>query len=280
MNKKTFFKLTTLLTSFLLVSFLSYAFKKEINVSNPLNKHMKKILISGSSITQTLCENLSESFLKNNPEIYFNKSSIGSADALNSILKNTSNIGDISKNLTESELKKVNIKTFALDGIVVCVNPQNKVLNLTLENLKKIFSGKIRNWKQLGGEDGEIVLVGRDNASGIRESFEKTLNLKETNYTVELDNNGKVKFKIQKDCNAIGYISFSTLDENIKAIKINGITPCWETIKNNTYPFFQPLSQITKLGVEDETVKRWFSFVNSEEGFNIIKKNKFIPLPF
>ena len=68
MNKKTFFKLTTLLTSFLLVSFLSYAFKKEINVSNPLNKHMKKILISGSSITQTLCENLSESFLKNNPK--------------------------------------------------------------------------------------------------------------------------------------------------------------------------------------------------------------------
>lgn len=281
MFKKVILKTLSFTIFFITITVLAYSFSKNCKIAPHSNNENKKILISGSSITQPLCEELGATYLKNKPKTYFNKSSIGSADALTSVLNNTSNIGDISKSLNEEEKTKVNVKTFALDGIIVCVNPENEIENLTTKDLQKIFSGEIKNWKQLGGKDEKIVLVGRDSASGIRESFEKILNLKNNiKYNLELDNNGKVKFKLQKEKNAIGYVSFSTLDKNIKPIKINGITPNFENILNLKYPFFQPLCQITKKNVKDLTVEDWFSFVNSEKGANIIKKNKFIPLNF
>ena len=281
MLKKVFFKILSFIMFFLIFAIFAYSFSKDFKITSLPNNANKKILISGSSITQPLCEELGAEYLKNNTKTYFNKSSIGSADALTSVLNNTSNIGDLSKNLNEEEKSKVNVKTFALDGIIVCVNPENKIENLTIKDLQKIFSGEIKNWKQLGGKDEKIVLVGRDSASGIRESFEKILNLKnKVKYNLELDNNGKVKFKLQKEKKAIGYVSCSTLDKNIKPIKINGITPNFENILNLKYPFFQPLCQITKKNVKDLTVEDWFSFVDSEKGANIIKKNKFIPLNF
>ena len=281
MLKKSFLKILSLIMAFSTIAAFSYFFKGKLKIFSHSNNEFKKLIISGSSITQPLFEELGAEYLKNNPKTYFNKNSIGSADALTSVLNNTSNIGDVSKNLNEEEKTKVNVKTFALDGIIICVNPENKVENLTIEDLKKIFSGKINNWKQLGGQNEKIVLVGRDGASGIRESFEKILNLQnKINYTLELDNNGKVKFKLQKEKNAIGYVSYSTLDENIKPIKINGITPNFNSIKNLTYPFFQPLCQITKKNVKDLTVEDWFSFMDSEKGSSIIRKNKFIPLNF
>lgn len=261
---------------FLFKFYNNYNFK---TISKP-NSFYGILNLFGSASMQDLCEDLGDEFSLLFPKISFSKGGNGSSEAVFAVESNVAQIGDISRDLTPSEHpENFSIKTIALDGIAICCNSSNPVKNLSKKQLQEIFSRKIKNWKQLGGKNKKIILIGRDAASGTRTHFEKILNLKTPcKYDVELENNGKVKFKIQNDENAIGYISFSSLDETISSLNINGVSPTLENILNSTYHFSHPLMQITKKDVDDELIKAWFSFLFSKKGAAIIKRNRFIPV--
>ena len=121
-------------------------------------------------------------------------------------------------------------------------------------------------------------MIGRDFASGTRKSFEQKLNIvNKCKYAVELENNGKVKFKIQNDEDAIGYLSFNCIDDSINVIKIDNVVPSYDNILNSKYFLYHNLFQITKKEVNDEIINLWFSFLHSKKASNIISKNKFLP---
>ena len=228
---------------------------------------------------QQLCDDLGDEFMKKFPNVIVSKIGSGSAQAISAVNNGVAQIGDLSRFLDSVENpNNFKIHIIAKDGIAVCTNVKNKINNITKENLRMVFSGEINNWKELGGENKKIILIGRDFASGTRKTFEKNLNLKNCIYNIELENNGKVKYKIQQDDRAIGYISFSALDNSITALKIDGVAPNLENISNSTYHFSHPLLQITNKQVQDDLTQAWFSFLYSKKGAEIIKRNRFLPV--
>ncbi len=239
------------------------------------------LYIVGSSSTQQLCDDLGNEFSKLNPKTFVVKSGSGSSQAVLAVLNNSAQIGDLSRELTLSENKELfNSFIIAKDAIAVCTNKNNPIENISFSALQKIFQKKIVNWAEIGGKNKKIILIGRDFSSGTRNAFEKHLNLKTPiKYDVELENNGKVKYKVQNDEDAIGYISLSSCDKSINLVKIDGIYPSIENVINSKYHITHPLLQITKKGAKDPLLAAWFSFIYSDKGAAIIKQNRFIPVP-
>lgn len=268
---QVFFFCLLFLLSFLLNNPKKYNFK---NLSGNL-------YIVGSSSTQQLCDDLGDGFSKIYPKIFVVKSGSGSSQAVLAILDKSAQIGDLSRELTSSENKELfDSFIIAKDVIAICTNKNNHIKNISSSTLQKIFQKKITNWAELGGENKKIILIGRDFSSGTRSAFEKHLNLKNPiKYDVELENNGKVKYKIQNDEDAIGYISLSSCDKSINLVKIDGIYPSIENAMNSKYHITHPLLQITKKGTKDPLLAAWFSFIYSDKGAAIIKHNRFIPVP-
>ena len=262
---------------FLFSLFFNYKhFKKHFH----FNTQNLSLTLFGSASMQQLCDDLGDEFSLLFPSVCFSTGGNGSSEAVFAVNSNVAQIGNLSRNLETSEHPETfSIKTIALDGIAICSNISNPVKNISLKQLQDIFSGKIKNWSQLGGKNKKILLIGRDSASGTRNAFEKILNLKfPCNYDAEFENNGKVKSKIQNDTDSIGYISFSSLDSSVCALKIDGVYPTLENILNSTYHFSHPLLQITKKDCENDLVKAWFCFLSSKKGADIIKRNRFIPV--
>lgn len=245
---------------------------------NDQNSLKGKLIITGSSSMQELCDDLAENFMELYPEVDVIKSGLGSAEATRAVQNNICQIGDMSRDFDADENpENFDKKILAFDGIAICVNKSNPIKNISLKQLQDIFSGKITNWASLGGPNGDIVTIGRDSASGSRSVFEKTAEIEnKCKYALIQDSNGKVKYKIVNDQNAIGYVSFAVVDKNLKALKIDGIAPTFENIKNHKYKFKHPLMQITKKDSFDEIVNVWFDFVYSHKGIKIIEANKLL----
>ncbi len=266
---------------FLFCCLLALCFFLNKSKKHDFNSLCGNLYIVGSSSTQQLCDNLGDEFSKLNPKTFVVKSGSGSSQAILAVLNNSSQIGDLSRELAPSENKELfDSHIFAKDAIAICTNRKNPIENITFSKLQKIFQKKITNWAELGGKNKKIILVGRDFSSGTRNAFEKHLNLKNLiKYDVELENNGKVKYKVQNDEDAIGYISLSSCDESINLVKIDGIYPSIKNVINSKYHITHPLLQITKKGAKDPLLAAWFSFIYSDEGAAIIKQNRFIPVP-
>lgn len=276
--KKTFLTTAFLLFISLLCLSNSTPNKNGSCQDNNNNDIEGKLIITGSSSMQELCDDLANSFMEIYPKVEVVKSGLGSAEAAGAVQHNICQIGDISRELTiDEQPENFNKKILAFDGIAICINNDNPIENISLKQLQEIFSGKITNWASLGGTNSEIVTIGRDSASGSRSIFEKTAELKDKcRYSLIQDSNGKVKYKIINDKNAIGYISFAVVDKNLKALRIDNIAPTFENIKNHNYKFKHPLMQITKKDSFDEIVNIWFEFVYSHKGIKIIEANKLL----
>lgn len=238
----------------------------------------KKITINGSTSMTKLCNALGEQFMLDNPGTTVEKADTGSGSAVKAVKDGTALIGDLSRNLKGDEQgEDLQTVTIALDGIAVVVNKDNPVEDLTKDNLKKVFTGEISNWLEVGGDDTPITVIGREESSGTREGFETIIDsLGDCKYHAEYPEAGDIVSKISTDKGAIGYASLFSVSGNIKSVKIDGVSATTQNISNGTYPIQRPFNQVFLKNSEDELIKKWFEFVRSDKGRKIIEREKLI----
>jgi phosphate transport system substrate-binding protein len=236
--------------------------------------------LTGSTSMAEVCNALGEAFMKKYPGTTVQKGGTGSGEAAPAVLAGTAQIGDLSRAIKEDENPdQFTAVTIALDGIGVVVNKDNPVAALSKEEIAKIFTGEITNWKELGGNDQAITVVGREESSGTRDGFESIFSVKdECKYAVVQQETGMVVSKVGSDASAIGYVSLASVDETkgVKALEVDGVKATEENVANGTYVVQRPFVQIYLKGSTDPLVKAWFEFLASEEGQQIIESKKLV----
>ena len=185
------------------------------------------VATDGSTSMEKVIGALGESFMKNNEGVTFTYNPTGSGSGITAVSEGRCDIGLSSRSLKDEE-KKSGLKetTLALDGIAIIVNPQNKVEDLDIETIGKIYTGEIKNWKEVGGDDAEIVLIGREAGSGTRDGFESITKTEDKcKYGQELTSTGDVITTVSQNPNAIGYASLAAVKDNVKALSVGGVSP-------------------------------------------------------
>lgn len=245
MNKKGLFLITLIISIGLLVI--------------GCGKKGETINIVGSTSVSVVAEELGKEFSKLNPEITVDVQGVGSTAGINSTIDGTADIGMSSRNLEQDEKNEnINEHIIAYDGIVVAVNPKNSAKDLDMDSVKGIFSGEITNWREVGGEDEEILVVSREEGSGTRGAFEEITGLEEKDDegnkkslvredALIAEGNGAVLANVAGKENSIGYISLSYLDDTVKGLSIGGIEPTVENIKSEEYKISRPFLMLTRM---------------------------------
>jgi len=251
-------------------------------------KNDKSIQIKGSDTMVNLGQAWAELFMEKNPSDFVAVTGGGSGTGLSSLISGTCDIAMSSRNIKAKEIvlaqkKGVNpneIKV-ALDGLAVVVNPKNPIEKLTMDQLAGIFTGRIKNWKELGGTDMPIVVISRDTSSGTYETFHTLIMGKEQMAAnVEyVNSNPQAHTRVKTTKGAIAYVGIGFVDANVKALKIDGILPTKKTISSGAYPLSRPLFLFTngfpKLG---STTHKFSAFYLTEKGQEIIEAKGFVPL--
>ncbi len=233
-----------------------------------------KLTLNGSTSMAKVCQALGEAFQAKYPGVTVEKSGTGSGDAAKAVSAGTALIGDLSRNMKDEEKPgDYEIVQIAIDGIAIAVNKDNKVSSLTSDQISKIFTGEITNWKAVGGADQKITVLGREAASGTRDGFESIFKVaKKTKYAAELSSTGEVVTKVGSDKGAIGYVSLDSVNDTIQAVSIDGVKASEENIINKTYKAQRPFIEIYKKGTDSDLIKAWFEYIKSDEGQAVIKK--------
>jgi phosphate transport system substrate-binding protein len=234
-----------------------------------------KLQLAGSTTLQPHAEALAKAFQANNSGVQVFVQGGGSAAGVTAVGARTADIGMSSANLTQSQLSQYrNLKAvpIAVDGIAIVVNPQNSVMNLTLDQARGIFAGNITNWNQVGGSDAKINVVNREEGSGTRDGMQKIV-LKGANFGtagITQSSTGAVRSYVAGDPNAIGYVSFAEVDNSVKAVSISGVAPTYDTIANGTYAIQRDLLFVTN-GDPSGNAKAFIDFTLSPAGQAILK---------
>ena len=232
------------------------------------------ISMVGSTSMEKFANALSESFMEKYPDVTVTAEFVGSGAGVEAVLGGTADIGNSSRNLKDEEKAKgVAENIVAIDGIAVVVDPANTVGDLTKQQLSDIYEGKVTNWKDVGGNDAPIVVVGRESGSGTRSAFEELLKLEDIcKYSNELDSTGAVMAKVASTPGAIGYVSLDVLDDSVKALKLEGAEPTEENIKAGSYFLSRPFVMATKgeISEQSDLVKALFDYIYSDEGTEIL----------
>jgi len=232
-----------------------------------------QVIVTGSTTILPIAEQAAESFQADNPDSTVLVSGLGSSAGIEAVSTGTSDIGTSSRDLKDEEagLGLTDIP-IAFDGIAVIVNPSNPVDGLTSEQLRSIYAGEITNWSEVGGEDREIDLVNRDEASGTREAFKKIVMGEDAKFdrsAVVLPGTGQVRDVVSRSVGAIGYISVGFVEprfdaRTVKAITVDGVAPDEETVASQEYPIARTLHFFTK-GEASGLAKRYIDYVLSDE---------------
>ncbi len=232
--------------------------------------------LAGSTSMEKLCEAMAESFMEKNQNVTVTVEYTGSGAGLEALAAGTVDIGNASRKLKDAEKAGGSTENVvAIDGIAVITNKTNSVTDVTAENLAGIYTGAIRNWKELGGADEPIVVIGREAGSGTRDAFEELLKVKDScKYAQELDSTGAVLAKVATTPGAIGYVSLDVVDSSVTGMKIDGVTASEEQILAGKYLLQRPFVMATKgaISEQNDLVKTWFDYISSEEGKRVIKK--------
>ena len=224
---------------------------------------------------------LGESFMEANSGTTFTYNPTGSGSGIQAVSEGRCDIGLSSRALKDDEKASGLKETIvALDGIAIIVNPQNPVKDLSLEQIAKIYTGEITNWKDVGGEDAEIVLIGREAGSGTRDGFESITDTKDAcQYRQELTSTGDVITTVSQNPNAIGYASLAAIKDSVKALTVNGVAPTEATVKDGTYLVQRPFVLVTKEGAAlSETAQKFFDFATSADAASIISAAGAVPV--
>ena len=233
------------------------------------------ISMVGSTSMEKLANALSEAFMEEYPDVTVTAEFVGSGAGIEAVTNGTADIGNSSRNLKDEEKAKgVAENIVAIDGIAVVVDPANTVEDLTKDQLTSIYDGSVTNWKDVGGNDAPIVVVGREAGSGTRGAFEELLKLEDAcKYSNELDSTGAVMAKVASTPGSIGYVSLDVLDDTVKALKLDGAEPTEENIKAGKYFLSRPFVMATKgeISEQSDLVKALFDFIYSDEGSELVK---------
>jgi phosphate transport system substrate-binding protein len=247
----------------------------------------ENIVIKGSTTVLPIAQATLEAYMKANPGANISLSGGGSGEGIKAIIDGTADIGNSSREIKKTEIELAKSKgvtpvetVVAIDAIVPIVNPRNPVQNLTLDQLSQIYQGKIMNWKEVGGEDLEIVVVSRDSSSGTFEAWgELVLKGAKVSPRAQLQaSNGAIDQAVSKNKYAIGYVGLGYLEKSVKALTVNGITASEKTALSKEYPVSRFLYMYTNGEPKGETAK-YIKFVLSPAGQALVKKEGFVPLP-
>ena len=227
----------------------------------------------GSTSMEKVIGALSESFMAANGGVTVNYNPTGSGSGITAVQEGTCDIGLSSRALKDEE-KAAGLKEtiLAYDGIAIIVHPDNPVSDLTLEQIAKLYTGEITNWKDVGGNDAEVVLIGREAASGTRDGFESITGTKDAcQYRQELTSTGDVITAVSQNPDAIGYASLASVKDTVKSLTVDGIAATEETVKDGSYVVQRPFVLVTKEGVTLSPVAQaFFDYATSAEAAPII----------
>ena len=228
------------------------------------------ISMVGSTSLEKLANALSEAFMEEYPDVTVTAEFVGSGAGIEAVTNGTADIGNSSRSLKDEEKAAGVVENVvAIDGIAVCVDPANEVADLTKEQLTNIYNGTVTNWKEVGGADEPIIVIGREAGSGTRGAFEELVDLVDgCKYANELDSTGAVIAKVASTPGAIGYASLDALDDSVKALSLEGVEATAENIKAGNYFLSRPFVMATKgeISEQNDLVQAWFDFVLGDEG--------------
>ena len=231
------------------------------------------VATDGSTSMEKVIGALGEAFEDRNDGVTFTYNPTGSGSGIQAVQEGRCDIGLSSRDLKEEEIAVgLEATVLAYDGIAVIVNPENPVTDLDLETIAKLYTGEITNWKDVGGNDASVVLIGREAGSGTRDGFESITKTEEKcRYRQELTSTGNVPTAVAQNPDAIGYASLASLKDSVRAVTVGGVAPSEETVKNGTYVIQRPFILVTKKdAVLSDAAKAFFDFATSPDVAEII----------
>ena len=248
--------------------------------SNEEKTEVNKVSVSGSTSVGPIMEKIASEYESKNENISIEINQVGSSAGIKDTINGVSEIGMASRELKDEEKKEVTSTIIAYDGMALIIHKDNPVKEITLEEIKGIYTGEITNWKELnGGLDSPIVVVSREDGSGTRTAFEEIVGYKSEELidkAIITDGSGSIKTIVSGNKNAIGFVSFEYLDETVKGLKVNGVEPEAELVKNGEYKLSRPFILVTKSSNSTENSEKIIDYILSDEGQKIISDNKLI----
>ena len=238
------------------------------------------VATGGSTSMKNVIAALTEGFAEVEPGVTVSYDPTGSGAGITGATDKTLDIGLSSRALKDDEKADVEGTTIALDGIAIIVNNASKVEDLTVDQLKQMFTGEITNWSEVGGDDGEIVLIGREAGSGTRDGFESIVDVKDScKYAQELTATGAVISAVEANPLAIGYASLSAVGDTVKMVTVGGVECSEETVKDGSYEVQRPIVFVTNKSVTlSEQAQAFFDFATSADAADLIRTAGAVPV--
>ena len=238
------------------------------------------VATGGSTSMKNVIAALTEGFAEVEPGVTVSYDPTGSGAGITGATDKTLDIGLSSRALKDDEKADVDGTTIALDGIAIIVNNASKVEDLTVDQLKQMFTGEITNWSEVGGDDGEIVLIGREAGSGTRDGFESIVDVKDScKYAQELTATGAVISAVEANPLAIGYASLSAVGDTVKMVTVGGVECSEETVKDGSYEVQRPFGFVTNKSVAlSEQAQAFFDFATSADAADLIRTAGAVPV--
>ncbi|MGI6730631.1 MAG: phosphate ABC transporter substrate-binding protein PstS family protein [Anaerovoracaceae bacterium] len=242
------------------------------------------VVIAGSTSVQPLSEELAAIFMDENPDVSIQVQGGGSGQGVKSIAEDIADFGALSRNVKDEEKSSIgNEIVIAQDGVAVIVNPESSIEDLSMEQIRQIYTGEITNWSEVGGDDAKIQVVSREEGSGTRGAFVEITGVEgDDGDATTLDalvqgSTGAVMQTVANTPNTIGYISLGSLSDTVKAIKVEGVAPSNETILSGDYKIARPFIYVSGTEIS-QSAQGFLDFIMSADGQAIVEDNGFIPV--
>ena len=240
------------------------------------------ISISGSTSVGPLMGKLAEKFELENSNVSIEINEVGSSAGIKDAINGVSEIGMSSRELKDEEASAVKATTIAYDGIAIITNTNNPIKNITMDQIKGIYTGEITNWNQIeGGKDAPIVVVSREEGSGTRDAFQEIVGYKSEELLADAmiaNATGAVKETVATNDNAIGFVSFEYLDDKVNIVSVENVEPKAELVQSGEYKISRPFILVNKADGLSEEGQKLIDFILSDEGQTLVKENKAIPV--
>ena len=238
------------------------------------------VATDGSTSMEKVIGFLSEAYMEETPDVKVTYNPTGSGAGIQAVLEGRCDIGLASRDLKEEEATDLTGTVVAMDGIAMIVNNENKIEDLTIEQIAGIYKGEITNWKEVGGDDAPIVLIGREAASGTRDGFESITGTEDLcKYTQELTSTGDVVQTVASNPNAIGYASLASVQDTVKLVSVEGVVPTNETIQDGSYKIQRNFVMVTKKNEPlSATAQAFFDFATSSAADDLIVEAGAVPV--